>query len=317
VKTLFVANAGGHIEELWELRDRLSNISGPRAWVTWDGPQTRSLLAGEECFYVDRAEPRDIVTMLRNGAQARKILATAKWSAVVSTGTVMSVPFLTLARARGVPCHYIESAARIDAPSLTGRLLEFVPGVHRYCQYEGWSGRRTWAYGGSVFDAFAPAEPDGNVGRPEIRRVVVTLGGNSYDFGRLIEGLQKALPADAEVLWQTGHTDVSRFGIDATTFLPSADLASAMREADLVVAHAGVGSALAALQAGRTPLLVPRRKQFHEHVDDHQIEIASYLVDRGIAVECDASHLTPDVIASAAARRPRAVPAPPFILDGQ
>jgi UDP-N-acetylglucosamine--N-acetylmuramyl-(pentapeptide) pyrophosphoryl-undecaprenol N-acetylglucosamine transferase len=313
VKTLFVANAGGHLEELWQLCPRLADLEGPRAWVTFDNPQTRSLLAGEECIYAERSEPRDVVTMLRNAAQARRVLAVGGWSAVVSTGSLMAVPFLSLARLRGLPCHFIESAARTEGPSLTGRILQAVPGVHRYSQYEDWNGRPKWVFRGSVFDAFAPAQP---IPSPEIRRVVVTVGSNSYDFGRLIEGLQRVLPPEAEVLWQTGHTDVSRFGIVATPFLASADLAAAMQAADLVVAHAGVGSALAALQAGHSPLLVPRRKHQGEHIDDHQIEIARRLMERGIAVECDASELTTGVMAQAAERRARAISAPPFQLDG-
>jgi UDP-N-acetylglucosamine transferase subunit ALG13 len=315
VKTLFVANSGGHLEELWQLQPRFSSlIGGSRAWVTFDSPQARSLLSGEECMYVDRAEPRDVVTMLRNTRQARTILAGGQWSAVVSTGSLMAVPFLALARAKGIPSYFIESAARTEAPSLTGRLLEWVPGVHRYCQYEGWAGRGTWTYGGSVFDSFGLEFVNQPLDGCEIRRVVVTLGANSYDFGRLVQGVQRILPANAEVLWQTGHTDASRFGIEATKFLPSADLADAMRAADLVIAHAGVGSALAALQAGRAPLLVPRRKHYGEHVDDHQIEIALHLAHRGIALECDASDLTPEIASAAAALRIQPVDAPAFTL---
>jgi len=316
VKALYVSGGGGHLEELWRLQPRFSNIIGSRVWATYDSPQTRSLLAGEECIYVDRAEPRDIVTMLRNARQARKILGDGEWSAVVSTGSVVAVPFLAIARARGIPSHFIDSAARTNGPSLTGRILEWVPGVHRYCQYEGWVGRRVWTYGGSVFDAFVPAAPDPAVDNG-IRRVVVTLGASSYDFGRLIENLRRALPSDAEVLWQTGHSDVSRFDIDATDFLPSAELADAMRAADLVVAHAGVGSALAALQTGHTPLLVPRRKRYGEHVDDHQTQIAGHLMQRGIAVTCDANDLSPEIVARASALRVENIAAPPCILKAQ
>jgi UDP-N-acetylglucosamine--N-acetylmuramyl-(pentapeptide) pyrophosphoryl-undecaprenol N-acetylglucosamine transferase len=286
-------------------------------WATYDSPQSRSLLAGEECIYVDRAEPRDIMTMLRNARQARKVLGAGKWSAVISTGSVVAVPFLSIARAHGIPSHFIDSAARTDGPSLTGRLLEWVPGVHRYCQYEGWVRRRVWTYGGSVFDGFTPAAPDPTVDSVTIRRVVVTLGASSYDFGRLIKSLRGVLPSDAEVLWQTGHTDVSKFDIDATEFLPSTDLADAMRAADLVVAHAGVGSALAALHAGHAPLLIPRRKQYGEHVDDHQIQIARHLMQRGISISCDANDLTPEIVTRACALRVEAVTPPPFILKTQ
>jgi UDP-N-acetylglucosamine transferase subunit ALG13 len=164
-----------------------------------------------------------------------------------------------------------------------------------------------------VFDGFGPAEP--NEGSA-LRRVVVTLGTSAYGFGRLIERLIKILPVDAEVLWQTGHTDVSPFDIEATPFLPSADLARAMQAADLVVAHAGVGSALAALHSGHSPILVPRRKRYAEHVDDHQVQIGRRLMERGIAFECDASDLTLALAERAASSRARTVEAPPYALVG-
>ena len=53
-----------------------------------------------------------------------------------------------------------------------------------------------------------------------------------------------------DVLWQTGCTPVDDLPIVATPFLPAADLASALAEADIVVSHAGTGSALANLGCG-------------------------------------------------------------------
>jgi UDP-N-acetylglucosamine transferase subunit ALG13 len=46
---------------------------------------------------------------------------------------------------------------------------------------------------------------------------------------------------------------------------------------DYVVTHAGVGSILAARNAGHVPLVVPRLKRFNEHVDDHQAELTRAL----------------------------------------
>jgi UDP-N-acetylglucosamine transferase subunit ALG13 len=88
-------------------------------------------------------------------------------------------------------------------------------------------------------------------------------------------------------------------------------------EADLVVAHAGVGSALEALSAGRCPVLVPRRKAFGEHVDDHQSDIAAELAGRGLCIAREADELSEADLLDAAARtvRPPAE-ARPFRLRG-
>ena len=67
------------------------------------------------------------------------------------------------------------------------------------------------------------------------------------------------VPDGVDVLWQTGSTDVRGLEIDARPWLPSADLEAAIADADVVISHAGGGSALAALMNGRRPILIPRR----------------------------------------------------------
>ena len=60
-----------------------------------------------------------------------------------------------------------------------------------------------------------------------------------------------------------------------------------INEADVVVCHAGVGTVLCTLRAGRTPVVLPRLKALGETVDDHQLEFTSALVDIGAVVRLD------------------------------
>jgi UDP-N-acetylglucosamine--N-acetylmuramyl-(pentapeptide) pyrophosphoryl-undecaprenol N-acetylglucosamine transferase len=289
LSTLLVASTGGHLKQLHQLHGRLEGISGPFCWATFDTPQSRSLLEGEAVDFVPFVGGRDPVNVMRNFLYANRILKRRDVATVVSTGSAIALPFFVLGRARGLSCHYIESAARSQGPSMTGKLIRRVPGVHRYSQYERWAGDG-WGFGGAVFDRFQAVEIPK---RAEIRRAVVTLGTyRGYQFPRLIERLLAILPADADVLWQTGETDISRFGIEGHEALPEKELTAAMKRADVVVAHAGVGAALAALEVGKRPVLVPRRLALNEHVDDHQIQIAAELAERGVAYSVEASELT-------------------------
>lgn len=291
VQTLLIAGGGGHLEELWLLRPRLTGVPEEVTWVTPDTPQSRSLLAGERIEPIPKSDPRDVGATLATARRAHQVLRARSWGALVSTGSLPAVPFLTLARARGIPCHFIESAARVDDPSLTARILERVPGVHLYSQHCSWQ-RHRWVFRGSVFDGFRALQ---GADLP-IRRVVVTAGSSRASFRRMVDAVRRVLPRDAEVLWQTGATDVSDLGIEARPVLPAAELAEAMTRADIVVAHAGVGSALMALRAGKCPLLLPRSRAFGEHVDDHQHQVANALGATGLAVAVepdalDAGHL--------------------------
>jgi UDP-N-acetylglucosamine transferase subunit ALG13 len=165
-----------------------------------------------------------------------------------------------------------------------------------------------------VFDSFAPVDAPGDA-PAELRRVVVSLGTfKDYGFERLVRRLLEILPPDADVLWQTGDTDVSGLGIEGHHAIPERELTQAIRDADVLVAHAGVGTALAALEVGKCAVLVPRRLAEGEHVDDHQIQIARELGQRGLALSVEAGELTLDHLLAAAATRVRTLPQdPPFV----
>ncbi len=57
-----------------------------------------------------------------------------------------------------------------------------------------------------------------------------------------------------------------------------------MEEAELLIMHAGAGSVIHAVQAGKTPVVMPRRVKYDEIVDDHQLEFAQALAQAGKVV---------------------------------
>jgi UDP-N-acetylglucosamine--N-acetylmuramyl-(pentapeptide) pyrophosphoryl-undecaprenol N-acetylglucosamine transferase len=286
VTTLLVASSGGHLAELHDLVPRLGVQE--RRWVTFDSPQSRSLLAGEDVVHVPPAASRDLVGAVRDLVIARKMFRRRRYDQVISTGASVAMSFFVPATAAGVNCAYIESATRTHGPSLTGRMAARLPGVRMFTQYRSWADE-TWLYGGSIFDGFA-AEPSG---RRPVRKVVVTLGTHPrYTFPRLLARLVDVLPPGLDVLWQVGATRIARMPADARVSVPVDEMRRAMREADAVVSHAGVGSALAAMQAGRRAVYVPRRRLHGEHVDDHQVAMARELQSRDLVLAREADEVT-------------------------
>jgi UDP-N-acetylglucosamine transferase subunit ALG13 len=62
------------------------------------------------------------------------------------------------------------------------------------------------------------------------------------------------------------------------------EMVDAMERASSVICHAGVGTIMSALKVGHTPVVIPRRAQYGEHVDDHQLDIANRFAERGLVV---------------------------------
>jgi UDP-N-acetylglucosamine transferase subunit ALG13 len=55
------------------------------------------------------------------------------------------------------------------------------------------------------------------------------------------------------------------------------DFSEKISVASLVILHAGAGSVIHAVRAGKIPVVMPRRVEFGEHVDNHQVEFAMEL----------------------------------------
>ncbi|MGY1844776.1 glycosyltransferase [Modestobacter sp. SYSU DS0875] len=286
--TLLVANDGGHITQLFDLHERLP-FSDSVVWCTIKTEQTVSLLSGRVVEWFAPSPPKDWRTALRNMASAKRLFAQYNVQRVVSTGSALAVAIMPAARLRGIDCIYLESATRVDAPSLTGRVMAALPGVRTYTQNPAWESN-IWRYAGSIFDGFK-VEPDATASAP--KTVLLTLGtARDFPFRALVERMLAIVPSEVDVIWQTGSTDVSDLPIVGHDRVPSETMQRWSSEADAVVAHAGTGSALTSLRAGNVPLLVARNPSRGEHIDDHQLQIAQMLAERGLARSLSVEELT-------------------------
>ncbi len=301
-RVLACASSGGHFKQLVSLVGRLTDV-GEVTWVTYDRGLSVDLLAAagrdqETLVYAPYAAPRDAVNLARDARVIGGLLRADRYDLAVSTGAGIALAALPLARAMGVRACFIESATRAGGPSMSGRILRRVPGVELFTQNPGYDTR--WRDVGSVHDEFARG-PDHD--ETPLRKVVVTLGTIApYSFRRLAERIVQVLPADVEVFWQTGATDVAGLPIVPREAVPGPELEAAMRGADLVIAHAGTGTALTAFELGLCPVLVPRRGSFDEHIDDHQVATARMLAGRELVSYLEVEDISLDALRAAARR---------------
>lgn len=279
-KVVLVASTGGHVDEAFEIAGRFADQSA-RFWITARTLQTEALLGGEQVEWVSDIRARQAGRAARALPGALKLMRERRPNRLVSTGSALAVPYLLAARMAGVPVTYVESATRLAGPSLTGRIAEWVPGTELLCQSEGW-GRSRWTYFGSIFDRYTA-----EVVRPRsLASALLTIGSEQFPFERALVAVRDSLGDDVDVCWQTGNTPTVglNLGGDLRDWWPGTELASKAGEADLVMTHAGVGSILMALRAGKCPVVIPRMHELGEHVDDHQSQLAGFLEQRGLVV---------------------------------
>jgi UDP-N-acetylglucosamine--N-acetylmuramyl-(pentapeptide) pyrophosphoryl-undecaprenol N-acetylglucosamine transferase len=324
MSTLFVATAGGHLTQLVDIADRLTGDDhGVAIWATNENAQSRSLLAGKNAVFVPEVGTRDLRGAVRSQPVAVRLHREWKFSRVISTGSALAVGYLPYLAARGVRAHYIESATRLTGPSITGRLLSATPGIRLYTQYEHLAKGR-WQYAGCVFDRFVATK---QTETPTIRRAVVAVGTmDDYAFRRFFDALapilrpggllERTQGSPVETLWQTGCTPIDGLGIDTRPWVPAAELEAELTRADVVISHAGTGSALTTLTAGRLPILIPRDHAQREIGDGHQPLLARELDKRGIAIHREPDTVTVDDLIEAASYRVESSTSPkPFTLQ--
>lgn len=119
--------------------------------------------------------------------------------------------------------------------------------------------------------------------------IFVTVGNATQPYRRLLNGVEalvkKGVLDPASVLIQYGHDSGFRSArCRAVPFLAVDEFEAVIQDAELVIAHAGAGTLLHLLAAGALPVVMPRRKQYGEHVDDHQVELVEALAREGRVV---------------------------------
>ena len=106
----------------------------------------------------------------------------------------------------------------------------------------------------------------------------VLVGNVRRPFTRLLNAIAANAPALPQpVVVQHGHTPFAGNDCRAVPFFEMSEFERLIAASQLVVAHAGVGGIFHALRSGKVPVVVPRRHDLGEHIDDHQVSLARAL----------------------------------------
>lgn len=277
-RVLLVSSSGGHFTELELIADRRGFSDEDRHWVVPRTPQTEAALSGVEAVsWVPRVESRELGHAMGNLMSAIALHRRIGPRLVVSAGAAQAVPHLLAAALHRTPVEYVESVARLDGPSLTGRIAAHLPATDLVAPVEGWGGR--WRYAPDVFSGFevrqGPLAP--------VTDAIVALGTEHFHFPRAVAMVLEVLP-DSAITWQIGTTPYAVDGRQLNQWLEPDSMAATMARTSVAIVHGGAGSILTALAAGKVPVVLARSATLGEHVDDHQERMCESLAERGLVV---------------------------------
>lgn len=123
MKACFVASSGGHWEELMCIKSIAEEHD--TFYVTEEGGQARdsSLENIHLLPQINRRQKDFLWRFLKLMISAGRIIFREKPDVVVTTGALISFPFCLYAKVIGAKVVYIETFARVNDRSLTGRLV--------------------------------------------------------------------------------------------------------------------------------------------------------------------------------------------------
>ena len=113
--------------------------------------------------------------------------------------------------------------------------------------------------------------------------IFVTVGTHEQPFNRLVQKvdeLKRDGVIDEEVIIQTGFSTYEPKYCKWSKLIPYQQMVQNVADARIVITHGGPASFIMPLQIGKVPIVVPRQKQFEEHVNDHQVEFARNVAER-------------------------------------
>ena len=113
--------------------------------------------------------------------------------------------------------------------------------------------------------------------------IFVTVGTHEQPFDRLVEcidNLKKGRIIDEEVIIQTGYCTYEPKYCKWKNFYPYQQIVTFVDKARIVITHGGPSSFIMPLQIGKIPIVVPRKQEFKEHVNDHQLSFSKAVAER-------------------------------------
>lgn len=114
-------------------------------------------------------------------------------------------------------------------------------------------------------------------------------------FDRLIRALDEwagKQEGAVSVLAQIGNSDVVASHLKIISSLSPGEFRESVKNAEVIVAHAGMGSVLTAMEFGKPLVVLPRLGAWQETRNDHQVATAKWLSSKpGVYVAMSESDL--------------------------
>ena len=117
--------------------------------------------------------------------------------------------------------------------------------------------------------------------------ILVTLGTQDNSFERLLKEIEHLIETgiiQEKVIVQAGNTKFESNKMKIIDFVSQKELEEFINKASYIITHCGVGSITEALKQNKKIIAVPRKKEYKEHVNNHQMQIVENFNKQGYII---------------------------------
>ena len=278
MKIGIVCSHGGHLTELLYMMDAFKGHD--IFFVTYDNIRTRKL-DYKTYLYPNLGEGNLSIVpfrLLKYLPSFINILRKEKPDLIVSNGAEIAIPFFYLSKLFRIKTIFIECYTRIDAPTITGKVvypfsdLFLVLWPEMLDKY----GKKAQYWGG-IFDLDKIKTKEKEQGN-----YLLLITGMHSDFERLVKKMDEiAGEISDKVIIQLGNTKYIPKNAEYFKFKDYEEIKILIQNAKLVICQ-GAMTVMDSLMLGIPIIAVPRLKEYGEHLDDHQLIFTQKLAEKDL-----------------------------------
>ncbi len=123
VKICFISSSGGHFEQLMMLKPLMDKY---KSFIVTEKTNYKVSGCNRTIYYLDqvnRNEKLFVLKMIKNSLITLKIFIKEKPDVIITTGVLSAIPMCIIGKIFRKKLIYIESFAKVNTPTLTGKLI--------------------------------------------------------------------------------------------------------------------------------------------------------------------------------------------------
>jgi len=274
MKIAIICSHGGHLTELQYLVE--SYNSHDYFFITYESERTKNI---HQKAYLLPNFGKEPLLVFKEFPRMLKIIIKEKPDLIISNGAEIAIPFFYLAKLFRLPTIFFESYTRVNIPSVTGKLV--YPIADNFIVF--WSEiLKSYGKKAKYWGNLLQLRPNDQIITKEKNTILVLTGMHYVAFDELIKAIDEiAFHTQENFLIQIGNSECIPKYANYFRFKEYDEIIHLIKKSKLVICQ-GAMSAVDSIIFGTPTIIIPRKKNRNEVINDHQVIFGEALERMGV-----------------------------------